>query len=101
MKSKANYGRRSVSDLITRAYDKPAFSWLADSNAPDVKSGVATFTYAQFDSGEIFTEFLRFESFATAHAVSKLLDAAHKAGHEKGIAEFRSKMIALLEASHD
>ena len=84
-----------MTDLITRAYDKPAFSWLADSNAPDVTSGVAMFTYEQFDSGEIFTEFFRFESFATAHAVSKLLGVAYKAGYEKGIAEYREKILAL------
>lgn len=90
-----------MTDLITRAYDKPAFSWLADSNAPDVTSGVATFTYEQFDSGEIDTVRLRFESFATAHTVSKLMGITHKAGYEKGIAEYRSKMIELLGASHD
>lgn len=95
MKSKANYGRRSVSDRITRAYDKPAFSWLSDSNAPDVTSGLATFTYEQFDSGEIDTLQLRFKSFAAAHAVIKLLDVAHKAGYEKGIAEYREKILAL------
>lgn len=77
------------------AYYKPGFAWLADSNAPDVKSGVATFTYEQFDSGEIETLQLRFESFAAAHIVSRLLDVAHKAGYEKGIAEYREKILAL------
>ena len=77
------------------SYDKPTFSWLADSNAPDVKSGVATFTYKQFDSDRLITVTIRFESFAIANKISWLLSVAHEAGWEKGFAEFRAKVNAI------
>lgn len=77
------------------AYSRPAFSWLADSNAPDVKSGVATFTYKQFDTGKVETLQLRFESFITAYTVNNLLDVAHKAGCEKGFEAYRAKVNAI------
>jgi hypothetical protein len=66
-------------------YDKPTFSWLTDSNAPDVKSGVATFTYRQSDSGRLTTATIRFESFATANEIDWLLSVAHEAGYKKGL----------------
>jgi hypothetical protein len=77
------------------AYNRPTFSWLADSSAPDVTSGVATFTYKLFDSGKIETLQLPFESFLTAYTVNILLDVAHEAGYEKGFAEYRAKVIAI------
>ena len=67
------------------AYHRPEFHWKADSGAADTPSGLATFTYREFNTDRIVTKTLRFESFVMGHEVSRLLDVAHSAGYEKGI----------------
>lgn len=80
---------------------KPKFEFMANSASPDDRSGLAVWRYTERHRGEEVEVVTRisFGTFAAAHEINTLIDAAWRDGEAAGYAACQERVLQAMRGS--